>query len=118
MTRPEDPGRGDGAPHVHGPVVDGQTRCVHYAGPLDVVAIRMHCCDRYYPCHRCHAESEDHPLIPVPAARADRPGALCGVCRAQLTVTAYRAAESCPACGAGFNPGCRLHDRIYFAGEA
>lgn len=108
---------GELAPQVHGPVVDAQTRCVHYAGPRDVVAIRMHCCDRYYPCHRCHAECEDHLLTPVPAALADQPGVLCGVCRAQLTVTDYRAASACPVCGAGFNPGCRIHDRLYFADE-
>ena len=35
---------------VLGATVDDQTRCVHYAGPLDIVAIRFHCCGEFYPC--------------------------------------------------------------------
>jgi uncharacterized CHY-type Zn-finger protein len=39
---------------VLGGVVDDQTRCVHYHGPTDVIAMRFKCCDAYFPCLRCH----------------------------------------------------------------
>ena len=52
---------------MRGAVVDDQTRCVHYASELDVVAIRFRCCDTYYPCHACHAEAVDHPAERWPA---------------------------------------------------
>src|SRR5699024_12368499 len=44
MTSYEPPRGGSGGPAVRvlGPTVDDQTRCVHYAGPLDVIAIRFH----------------------------------------------------------------------------
>lgn len=115
---------------VRGVAVDGQTRCAHYASPRDVVAMRFACCDAYWPCHRCHAELAGHPAVPVPATDFARPHVLCGVCRAELSVHAYRAAmaaspdgdggaspasPACPSCGAGFNPGCSAHALLYFA---
>jgi uncharacterized CHY-type Zn-finger protein len=100
---------------VHGPVVDDQTRCVHWASPLDVIAIRFACCGRYYPCHACHAESEDHPSVPWPRGSFDEKAVLCGVCRTELTIERYLGVDACPACGAGFNPGCALHHPLYFA---
>ena len=102
------------SPVVHGPVVDGQTRCVHYASELDVVAIRFACCDRYYPCVLCHAESEEHEARVWPADRFGERAILCGVCRAELPIAQYLEVERCPACGAGFNPGCALHRHLYF----
>ena len=36
--------------------------------------------------------------------------------RTELTVDAYRATDDCPACGAEFNPGCRLHSHLFFEG--
>ena len=73
----------------------------------------------YWSCHRCHAELADHPAVPVPAGEFDRPHVLCGVCRTELSVTAYLALEAtadpaCPACGAPFNPGCAAHAPLYF----
>ena len=104
----------DPAVRILGPTVDGQTRCVHYAGPLDVIAIRFHCCDEFYPCFRCHAEAADHAVTPWPRERFDAHAILCGVCRTTLAITAYLDADSCPACGSAFNPGCSLHHSIYF----
>lgn len=100
---------------VHGAVVDAQTRCVHYASPLDVVAIRFACCGDYYPCHRCHAEFAGHPAKAWPASALDTRAVLCGVCRHVLTIAEYLATDGCPHCGAPFNPGCRRHTRLYFA---
>nr|WP_245723755.1 CHY zinc finger protein [Microbacterium humi] len=99
---------------MHGAVVDAQTRCIHYASALDVVAIRFACCREYYPCHACHEQFAGHAATVWPQDRRDERAILCGVCRHELTISEYRAADECPACGAGFNPGCRLHAHLYF----
>jgi len=100
---------------VRGPAVDPQTRCIHYGSPLDVVALRAPCCDAWYPCHLCHAAVADHPLEMIPRSEHHLPAALCGVCRATMTVPEYLAADACPSCGAAFNPGCAAHAHLYFA---
>ncbi|OUD98232.1 CHY zinc finger [Clavibacter michiganensis subsp. michiganensis] len=110
----------DGSAHapavvVLGPAIDAETRCVHYGSPLDVVALRAPCCDAWYPCHLCHAAVADHPLQVIPRSEHRLPAALCGVCRTTMSVPEYRAAESCPSCGAAFNPGCTTHAHLYFA---
>ncbi|RNE62384.1 CHY zinc finger protein [Cryobacterium tepidiphilum] len=99
---------------VLGRPVDEQTRCVHYHSPLDVVAIRFRCCNEYYPCHLCHEEQAGHPAGPWPVSEQDAAAVLCGVCRSELAIREYLTADDCPRCGAGFNPGCRLHSRFYF----
>ncbi|PPF80323.1 hypothetical protein C5B96_11050 [Subtercola sp. Z020] len=101
-------------PPVHGPVVDDQTRCIHYATELDVIAIRFACCGQYYPCHLCHAESADHPAVAWPRSSYAERAVLCGVCGSELTIEHYLAVDGCPNCGAAFNPGCRLHSHLYF----
>lgn len=103
-----------GRPRVVGPVVDDETRCIHYRSPLDVIAIRFACCGEYYPCHLCHAETADHPARQWPADRRDERAVLCGVCGHELTIADYLATDDCPECGAAFNPGCRLHSHLYF----
>lgn len=104
-------------PTVHGPTVDDQTRCVHYRGELDVVAIRFACCGLYFPCHLCHDETADHASHPWPDGSGSVTAVLCGVCGGELTIAGYRAADACPRCGAGFNPGCALHHPIYFGAD-
>ena len=101
-------------PRVLGPVIDEQTRCVHYASALDVIAIRFACCGEFYPCHLCHAEAADHDSRPWGAGHDDTLAVLCGACWSQLMICEYHAVDACPRCGAGFNPGCSLHDDIYF----
>ncbi|MFZ4896073.1 CHY zinc finger protein [Plantibacter sp. Mn2098] len=108
-------------PTVYGPTIDAQTRCIHYGTVLDVVAMRFHCCDRYYPCHLCHEETAGHPAELWPVAERSSPAVLCGVCAHELSVDEYLALHDvespcCPACGAGFNAGCRLHAHLYFEG--
>ena len=101
-------------PHVHGPAIDGQTRCIHYGTALDVIAIEFACCRRFYPCHLCHAADADHPAEQwLVSQRAER-AILCGVCGHRLTIDEYSSAGSCPACAAPFNPGCTLHWNLYF----
>ncbi|WP_256820850.1 CHY zinc finger protein [Dietzia sp. Die43] len=99
---------------VLGATVDDQTRCVHYHGPLDVIAIRFHCCGEFYPCFRCHADATDHALSVWPRDEFDTDALLCGACWSTLTIAEYQAVDACPACGTAFNPGCSLHYPLYF----
>ncbi|NYD68345.1 CHY zinc finger protein [Agromyces atrinae] len=106
-------------PVVLGRTVDDETRCAHYATPLDVVAIKFVCCDTYYPCFECHDESAGHAVIVRPRDRRDEPGILCGACGSELSTDVYQRAladdAACPRCGAGWNPACSLHAHLYFA---
>lgn len=87
---------------------------MHYRTSLDVIAIRFACCGEYYPCHLCHEEAAGHPARTWPAGSGEERAVLCGVCDAELAIDDYLAAEGCPACGAPFNPGCKLHRHLYF----
>jgi uncharacterized CHY-type Zn-finger protein len=100
---------------VHGLEVDPETRCVHWHGETDVVAIRFRCCDRWYPCSDCHAAVAGHEAQVWPADERDAHAILCGVCGSTLSIHAYLDTDSCPHCTAPFNPGCRLHRPLYFA---
>jgi uncharacterized CHY-type Zn-finger protein len=101
-------------PVVLGAVVDDRTRCVHYRSELDIVALRFHCCGAWYPCVHCHDEVVGHARTVWSASDGDVEAALCGECGTTMTISAYRVAETCPSCGAGFNPGCALHHHQYF----
>lgn len=103
---------------ILGSPVDDQTRCTHYQTPLDIVAIRFHCCREFYPCHRCHQESAGHKASPWPVEEYDTPAVLCGVCQTELTIQKYLRVDACPQCGVRFNPGCRLHADLYFEPNA
>ncbi|AGP30329.1 hypothetical protein A606_03380 [Corynebacterium terpenotabidum Y-11] len=102
--------------------------CVHWHSPLDVVAIRFHCCGRTYPCLHCHDEAENHPVSPWPTSTATQraeQAVLCRSCGEWLSIGEYLAvygraavAPACPHCAASFNPGCALHTGIYFRGES
>lgn len=100
---------------IHGVAVDGQGRCAHYAGDRDVVAIRFPCCGRYYACHECHREVEDHEPVRWTDDDFQEEAVLCGACRNVLTVRAYLTGRgACPNCGAAFNPACASHHEFYF----
>jgi uncharacterized CHY-type Zn-finger protein len=101
-------------PVVLGRTVDDQTRCLHYHGPTDVIAIRFACCGAYYPCFECHHEAADHPARQWPAGRRDERAILCGVCGTELTIATYQSVPACPSCDARFNERCRLHWPLYF----
>lgn len=104
-------------PPVLGPTVDGQTRCVHYHGPTDVIAIKFACCGTYYPCFECHRETAGHPARTWPADRHAEPAILCGVCSTELSIATYQSVAACPHCAAPFNERCRLHWPLYFAAD-
>jgi uncharacterized CHY-type Zn-finger protein len=105
MTRPE----------IRGVGLDAQTRCAHWRSPLDIVAIKMKCCGVYYACKDCHAALAGHAIEIWPRIEWDRKAVLCGACGTELSIRQYLdSADKCPTCGAGFNPGCKLHGHFYF----
>lgn len=99
---------------VYGIDLDSETRCTHYHTPLDVVAIKFKCCDKYYACIHCHNELEDHTPIPWSKAERDTKAILCGVCKHELTINEYMNTSHCPNCHAPFNPRCEAHYPHYF----
>jgi uncharacterized CHY-type Zn-finger protein len=102
-------------PQVLGVNVDGQTRCAHYHSVMDVIAIKMRCCQEYYACKDCHDALASHAIEVWPRADWQLPAVLCGVCGTELTVRQYLACSNvCPHCAAKFNPGCRNHYHFYF----
>jgi uncharacterized CHY-type Zn-finger protein len=110
MTSPEIP--------VRGVELDSATRCRHYHGPSDIIAIRMRCCGSYYACIDCHFELVGHPAAVWPRDEWQTPAVLCGLCKAELSVREYMdCGSTCPRCRAAFNPGCRNHYHLYFEME-
>jgi uncharacterized CHY-type Zn-finger protein len=102
-------------PQVRGVSLDSQTRCQHYHGPSDIVAIKMKCCGVYYACKDCHAALADHPIEVWLEREWNEHAILCGACGAELTVQQYMESESrCPSCREPFNPGCQNHYHLYF----
>ena len=102
-------------PSVRGVNLDSQTRCQHYRGPVDIVAIKMKCCDLYYACKDCHDTLADHPIAIWPENEWNQPAVLCGACSAVLTILQYMQSDfRCPACRAQFNSRCRNHYHYYF----
>jgi uncharacterized CHY-type Zn-finger protein len=102
-------------PDVRGINLDAHTRCQHYHGPTDIVAIKMKCCGVYYACKDCHAALADHRIEIWPEDEWRQRAILCGACGVELTIRQYMESESCcPACRAQFNPKCREHYHLYF----
>jgi uncharacterized CHY-type Zn-finger protein len=102
-------------PRVHGIDVDPQTRCRHYHGPTDIIAIKMKCCGEYYACKDCHEELAHHAIEVWPRAEWTTPAILCGNCGRELTIEKYLASNAtCPHCAAAFNPRCANHYHFYF----
>lgn len=102
-------------PLVKGVSLDAETRCAHYHSALDIIAIKMRCCETYYACRECHDALADHAAAVWPIAERDQPAILCGSCGAELSVRQYLACDNqCPSCQAPFNPGCANHYHLYF----
>lgn len=103
---------------VRGINVDAQTRCAHYHSPVDIVAIKMACCNTYYACKDCHIALADHEIKLWPQSTWNTKAILCGSCGEELSIHQYMHSNNqCTHCKAAFNPGCRNHYRFYFATE-
>jgi uncharacterized CHY-type Zn-finger protein len=100
---------------VRGVDVDPQTRCAHYQGPTDIIAVKMKCCGAYFACKDCHRSLADHEIRVWPRSQWGETAILCGECRTELTIVEYLASKSiCPNCQASFNPKCSNHHDFYF----
>lgn len=101
--------------NVVGVDLDDQTRCRHYRGASDVVAIQMACCQRFAACIHCHNAVADHDVKPWPADAFDKKAVLCGACGERISIRSYiEELPRCPSCGHAFNPGCERHHPLYF----
>ncbi|RYG73730.1 hypothetical protein EU245_05360 [Lentibacillus lipolyticus] len=95
--------------------IDNETRCRHYSGPRDRIAIKFYCCGYYFSCIQCHEESGCGERKVWPREFFAEKAILCGSCRTELSIHSYLASENeCPACEQVFNPGCALHHHLYF----
>jgi uncharacterized CHY-type Zn-finger protein len=106
-------------PAVVNPIIgldlDANTRCRHYHGATDVIAIKMQCCGTYYACIDCHRALAGHAASVWPQSEWDTKAVLCGVCQTELSIHEYLSSGNCcPRCEAAFNPGCRSHYHLYF----
>lgn len=102
-------------PAVIGVEIDPETRCAHYRAAVDIIAIKMKCCGRYYACKDCHEALAGHAIEVWPKSEWTEKAILCGHCYTELTVQEYMAScNRCPVCSAEFNPGCAMHYRFYF----
>jgi uncharacterized CHY-type Zn-finger protein len=100
---------------VIGVDVDEETRCSHYHGERDIIAIKFKCCGNWYPCYECHAQLVGHTAVVWPKEEFDTSAILCGACGYQLTVREYLDRDSvCPRCHRKFNAACATHRHFYF----
>ncbi|KAF1847256.1 zinc finger CHY domain-containing protein [Cucurbitaria berberidis CBS 394.84] len=103
------------APTVHGLSVTPLTQCSHWHSPLDIIAIKHYCCNKFYACISCHDACEDHKPDVWPISHNNERAVLCGACKYVLTVDEYmKSGSQCTKCGSGFNPGCKGHWGLYF----
>lgn len=100
---------------VRGKMIDDETRCAHYHGQRDIIAIKFYCCNTYYPCFLCHEETADHPARVWPKTEFNQKAILCGKCNTELTIKEYLNTQFiCPYCKASYNEGCQRHYHLYF----
>lgn len=103
------------SPKVYGISVAPLTQCAHWHSPLDIIAIKHFCCDKFYACISCHDELEDHKSGIWPLDKRYEEAVLCGRCKHVLSIEEYMDSGSkCTQCGGGFNPGCKGHWGMYF----
>ena len=102
-------------PIVHGLSVTPLTQCAHWHSPLDIIAIKHFCCQKFYACISCHDAGEIHKSGVWPKGQRNKGAVLCGACKHILSVDEYMNSGSrCTRCGEGFNPGCKNHWDLYF----
>ncbi len=47
----------------------------------DIIAIKFKCCNKYYPCYKCHNEFEKHAIKRWSEPSFNEKAILCGVCK-------------------------------------
>lgn len=99
---------------MYGPIVDQETRCIHYQTKKDIMAIKFKCCKKYYPCYKCHEESEDHHIVVWSKEENGEKVILCGVCRTEHTIREYVSMMHCSVCQSELNERCETHYHLYF----
>lgn len=99
---------------IHGHIIDDQTRCKHYSSEKDIIAIKFKCCNKYYPCYKCHNDLEDHPISVWKKTEFDELAIVCGICKTEQSINHYVKTGKCSSCKSEFNDGCKSHHQIYF----
>src|ERR1700723_2096011 len=95
-----------GLQDVRGVNLDAQTRCEHYRGSTDIIAIKMKCCGEYYACKDCHQSLARHPIEVGPKSECAQTPSPRAPAPTELTINQYMHCDSrCPNCRAPFNPG-------------
>lgn len=100
--------------NIHGSPIDSETRCVHYHGATDIIAIKFKCCGQYYPCYKCHDEHVTHERKQWGKDEFSEKAIFCGHCQSECTIDEYMKTQNCPHCTAPFNPNCQFHYDLYF----
>ncbi|MBB6450753.1 putative CHY-type Zn-finger protein [Geomicrobium halophilum] len=80
----------------------------------DIIAIKFHCCHKYYPCYQCHQECEEHSITVWKKEQFEERAILCGVCGYVHTIQEYIETSHCLHCQSAFNEGCKYHHHLYF----
>jgi uncharacterized CHY-type Zn-finger protein len=100
---------------VFGNVMDDHTRCSHYHSELDIIALKLKCCAKYYACIFCHNENEDHKSTVWLKTEYNTKAILCGNCNTEMTIETYlNSNNNCIHCNSSFNPKCNNHYHYYF----
>jgi len=94
--------------------IDNEGRCKHYHGENDTTLLKFKCCNKYYPCYKCHSENEIHEVQLWKKEEFHKKAILCGVCKKELTINDYLHMETCKYCNITFNPNCSKHYIKYF----
>ena len=104
---------------IKGRLTDNFTRCRHYHSALDIIAIKIKCCNTYYACIHCHEETAEHPVDLWLQKEWDTKAILCGACKTEMSINEYFNCEyKCPNCHSAFNPKCSNHNHLYFEIQA
>ncbi len=101
---------------VYGLDIDPETRCAHWHGGLDIIAIKFKCCGEWFPCFECHSAVAGHEAKVWPVEERNAEAILCGSCGRRLSISEYfDCGSDCPACKKPFNPGCANQYHLYDA---
>lgn len=99
---------------IIGLAIDLEGRCKHYHEKNDTVSIKFKCCNKFYPCYKCHEENVNHHTQLWGKEEFHVKAILCGICKQELTIDFYLHNDRCNNCNAAFNLNCSRHYNKYF----